>query len=293
MLRVITLKLKEEPNLPVEAEIINPDHLADKSIAEIGELKLLYGNQQRKIADFFDITEKEEKQKSQKQNDFNGEITNNTSECSNIKIILQGNLSRFKRLGQGMTSGEMRIEGPVGFHTGAKMRGGLLHIIGEAGDWLGAEMEDGKIIVEGSAGHYLGSAYRGNVQGMRGGMILIYGSAGQMAGSRMRRGIIAIRDDCGDNPGYAMLAGTLLIGGNAGIRIGANMIRGTIILLNQAELLPTFYYNCTCQLAVWGMLYRELQSQGFKLADSYESCLLKRYSGDGNEGAKGEILICG
>ncbi|KUO65952.1 MAG: hypothetical protein APF84_01445 [Gracilibacter sp. BRH_c7a] len=284
MCKQITLILKTEPSLPVEAENITPDNLSSMDATEINNLLLWYGNEQRKLSEFFtvEISEVEEVD----------EFEEGTPLC-HTRIIIKGDLIRFKRLGEGMSSGELLIEGSVGFHTGALMKGGTLIVRGNAGDWLGAQMEGGKIIVQGSAGHFIGSGYRGNPQGMRGGMILINGDAGQMVGSRMRRGVIAINGNCGDAPGYRMLAGTLLIGGVPGIRVGANMKRGTIILLKPGELLlPTFYYNCTYRCPVWGLLYRELKDQGFNLQCSNKDIYFKRYSGDGNEGGKGEILTC-
>lgn len=268
----ITLWLKEQPTIPVEAECITPDSLSGKNLAEIYNLPLWSGNRQQKLGDYFEV-----------------EMT----EQSNLaKILLLGDLSRFKRLGQGMTAGEMEIQGSVGFHTGALMRGGKLRIKGDAGDWLGAHMEGGQITVEGSAGHFIGASYRGRHQGMTGGTILVNGNAGQMIGSRMRSGLIAVGGNCGDVPGFKMLAGTIIVVGSSGIRVGVNMIRGSIILLQPTELLPSFYYNSRYQPVFWRLLYQDLQKKGFKLPGPYKEVCFQRFSGDANEGGKGEILIC-
>ena len=276
----ITLRLKEQPSIPVEAENIIPENVSGKSLDEINHLPLWSGNRQQMLEDYFevDITELE------------GEALQ--LDTNTVKVVLIGDLSRFKRLGQGMTVGEMEVQGSVGFHTGALMRGGILRIKGNAGDWLGAHMEGGQITVEGSAGHFVGMAYRGKTQGMSGGTILIQGNAGQMVGSRMRRGLIAVGGDCGDVPGFKMVAGTVLVVGASGIRVGANMIRGSIILLQPTELLPTFYYNCRYRSVFWRLLYQELQQKGFHLPESYRDILFKRFSGDAHEGGKGEILLC-
>jgi len=278
----ITLRLKEEPSLPVEAESINPENLNGKSLAEIQRLPLWSGKRSYPLEDYFEV-----------------EISDSAEqtgawpqETDLLKVILWGDLSRFKRLGQGMSAGELEIQGSVGFHAGAEMRGGILRIKGNAGDWLGAHMEGGQILVEGSAGHFTGAAYRGKTQGMSGGSILIRGNAGQMAGSRMRRGLLAIGGDCGDAPGFKMLAGTLLIAGNSGIRAGSNMRRGTIIFLQPIKLLPTFYYNCCYRPIFWGLLVQELRSKGFDLSESASEAFFRRFSGDANEGGKGEILLC-
>ncbi|NLI93795.1 MAG: formylmethanofuran dehydrogenase subunit C [Peptococcaceae bacterium] len=281
----ITLRLKEQPSIPVEAESINPENLKGKSLKEIYHLPLWSGNRRQKLEDYFEVEITESGGEAE-------EAKVLQSEDNLAKVVLAGDLSRFKRLGQGMAAGEMEIRGSVGFHAGASMRGGVLRIKGNAADWLGAHMEGGQIMVEGSAGHFVGAAYRGKTQGMSGGTILIRGSAGQMTGSRMRRGLIAVGGDCGDVPGFKMLAGTILISGACGIRAGANMRRGTIVLLQPTRLLPSFYYNCCYRPVFWGILVQELRQKGFELPHADQDFSFQRFSGDANEGGKGEILIC-
>ncbi|WP_449241094.1 formylmethanofuran dehydrogenase subunit C [Desulfoscipio gibsoniae] len=278
----ITLRLKEKSSLPVEAESINPENLCGKTLEEIRRLPLWSGNRSYRLENFFEVESSESVREA-------GALQR---EDKPLKVILRGDLSRFKRLGQGMSAGEMEIQGSVGFHAGAEMRGGILRIKGDAGDWLGAHMEGGQILVEGSAGHFTGAAYRGKTQGMRGGSILIRGNAGQMAGSRMRRGLLAIGGDCGDAPGFKMQAGTLLVAGNSGTLAGSNMLRGTIIFLRPVRLLPTFYYNCCYRPIFWGLLVQELRNNGFDLSESANEAFFRRFSGDANEGGKGEILLC-
>ena len=273
----VTLVLKRVPSLPVEAESINPENVTGKEVEEIKSLPLWCGNRQEEVGNYFDVEVENE---------------NGLSTEQPAQLVLKGDFSRFKRLGQGMGAGDMIVEGSVGFHAGALMRGGTLVIKGDAGDWLGAHMENGLIKVEGSAGNFVGAAYRGKTRGMTSGKILITGDAGQMLGARMRRGLIAIGGDCGDMPGFGMLAGTVLVRGRAGIRAGAKMVRGTLILLQQQVLLPTFYYNCTCRLTTWSLLYKHLNQAGFFLPVPYQDVPFRRYSGDANEGGKGEILIC-
>lgn len=276
----ITLILKEAPSLPVEGDSIRPENFRGKSRSEMEQLPLLYGNRQRRVKDFFQIElDGPESGRDEK----NGDLP---------KILIQGDLTRFKGMGRGMTEGEMEIHGSAGFHAGALMTGGSLLIRGNAGDWLGAHMSGGRITVTGSAGHFTGGAYRGKIQGMTGGTILIWGKAGQMAGTRMRRGLIAVGGDSGDAPGFKMLAGTLLLAGRAGIRTGANMKRGTIILFKETGLLPTFYANCQYQPVFWRLLHRELEKTGFPLPEVGRDAIFQRFSGDATEGGKGEVLLC-
>lgn len=275
MITRIILRLKNQPSIPVEAENIHPEILRGKSLEEICSLELWCGNRRQQLGDYFEV-----------------EITERGEAGYPTKVDIYGDLSRFQRLGQGMSSGIMEIHGSVGFHAGAMMRGGSLRIAGNSGDWLGAHMEGGQIMVEGSAGHFTGSAYRGKTQGMSGGTILILNNAGQMTGSRMRRGLIAVGGDCGDATGFKLRGGTILAAGACGIRTGADMRRGTVILFRETELLPTFYYNCHYRPTFWGLLVKELQKQGFKLSKFSQDVSFKRFSGDAHEGGKGEILIC-
>lgn len=277
----ITLRLKEEPSLPVEADIISPDKLVGKTEEQIRRLPLWSGNRRHQIDDFFAV-------EISGSNEGNGV---DQQDADKVKVLLIGDLSRFKRIAQGMSQGEMEIRGSVGFHAGSEMSGGILRISGDAGDWLGAHMEGGQILVEGSAGHFVGAAYRGKTQGMCGGTILIKGNAGQMAGARMKRGLLAIGGDCGDFPGFKMRAGTLLVVGNPGIRAGSNMLRGTLIFLHPVSLSPAFYCNCSYRPVFWRLLLQELRSKGFSLPESLNEASFQRFSGDACEGGKGEILL--
>lgn len=276
----VILSLCKVPGLPVEAENINPEAITGKKVEEIQALPIWVGNRQEPLGDYFAVTITAT------------ESPEDNETSSPALLVMRGDLSRFKRLGEKMASGHMQLEGSVGFRAGAFMTGGVLTICGNAGDFLGAHMKGGKIIVNGSAGHFVGAAYRGYTQGMTGGVILINGSAGQMLGARLRRGLIAVSGDCGDMAGLAMKAGTIVICGATGIRAGAMMQRGSIILLQQPHLLPTFYYNSTYQPLFWKLLQRGLARDGFALPADSRDIMFQRYSGDGNEGGRGEILVC-
>lgn len=276
----VTLSLGNKPTWPVEAESLNPQNVAGKDKDAIAALPLLVGNRWQKAGDYFDVAI-----------DAAGEVAGD-ADSQPADLVLRGDLSRFKRLGEGMTAGRMVVDGPVGFHAGAFMSGGTLTIFGDAADWLGAHMRGGKIVVRGAAGHFVGAAYRGYRQGMTGGTILVTGAVGQMAGARLRRGVVAVGGDCGDMAGFAMQAGNIVIAGAVGARVGAKMVRGTVVLLQPAELLPTFYYNCTYRPLFWSLLHSRLADEGFTLPPFSREAEFCRYSGDANEGGKGEILLC-
>jgi formylmethanofuran dehydrogenase subunit C len=275
----IRLTLKKIPGIPVEAENIKPENMAGKTISEIKDIPILVGKYLEPLGEWFDVNVTE--------------ALDESTESSFADLIVNGDLTRFKRLGEGMSQGKMQINGPVGFHAGAKMNGGELVINGDTGDYLGAHIKAGLIIVNGNAGHYTAAAYRGHTKGMAGGTIIINGSAGQMLGARMRRGLIYVTGNSGDMPGFNMKAGTIIIGGTPGVRVGARMVRGTIMLLNKynlPDLLPTFTYNCTYTPSLLGMFKKGLSRYGL-MSQVESDTLFRRYSGDTNEGGKGEVLI--
>lgn len=273
----VTLSLKEVPPVPIEAESLIPEHVAGKDEAHIGRLPLLVGKMPETVADWFHV--------SVSQAEATAENAGHTA------LVLRGDLTRFKRLGEGMSRGRMVVDGPAGFHAGARMSGGSLIINGDAGDFSGAHMRGGLLVIRGNVGHYAAAAYRGETKGMRGGTLIVTGSTGQMLGARMRRGLICVLGDTGDVTGFNMKAGTIIVTGTSGARVGARMVRGTVLLLSgDPALLPTFSYDCTYQPVIWALLHSYLAQQGFApVADPRTR--FRHYSGDANEGGRGEVLV--
>jgi formylmethanofuran dehydrogenase subunit C len=278
MNKTVTLSLRSIPGVPVEAESLIPENVAGKNEREIGQLPLLVGNRREILSDWFDVTISPGAE---------GEPPNGTAD-----LVLRGDLTRFKRLGEGMSWGRLVVEGSVGFHAGAHMRGGSLLVQGDAGDFLGAHMRGGLLVVHGNAGHYAAAAYRGQNKGMHGGTLIVTGSAGQLLGARMRRGLIFVRGNSGDVTGFNMQAGTIIVAGTPGARFGARMVRGTVMLLSgDAELLPTFTYDCTYRPGFWALLHRHLTRLGHTPEiDPWSN--FRHFSGDHNEGGRGEVLTC-
>ena len=263
-----TLTLKSQPAVPLEAEAITPDRFLGKSNAEIAALPVTYGNQRATLGDWFAIT---------------GEGA--------PEIVLEGDLSRAKQIGAGMTQGKITIHGDVGMHLGATMRGGEIAVHGSAGDWAGAEMQGGLIRIMGNAGHGLGGAYRGSRRGMKKGTIIVTGNAGNELGATMRRGLIAVLGSVGDFCGAFMIAGSILVFGQLGARAGAGLKRGTIVAFQPPELLPTFRGACTYQPIFLRMLLEQLRGLGVEIAEDKVEGRYRRYVGDMNALGKGEILV--
>ncbi len=269
------LTLHTLPDVPLEADVISPDQLAGKSETEVASLIIFHGNNEHKLSDFFTISG----------------ISDDDDEEKESILELEGDLSKVKLLGQGMSTGQLKINGSVGAHLGAEMTGGEIVVSGDAGDWVGREMSGGRITIKGNAGHMVGSAVRGASMGIQGGEIFIFGNAKNEVGNGMRRGMIVIAGDSGDFTGVNMKAGTIVVLGKLGQRPGAGMVRGTIISTQNAVLLPTFSYNTSYQPSFLKNILIYLRKFGFPIEENHIKGNYQRWSGDSIELNKGEILL--
>src|SRR5271169_6722621 len=115
---MIRLTLKEQPPVPLEAEVLTPD----LSNERVRALPVLLGTRQRRVDDFFTVE---------------GATSDN--------LEIRGDARKVKWIGRGMTRGRITIVGNAGMHLGAYMKGGAIEVSGNASDWIGAEMTDGTI----------------------------------------------------------------------------------------------------------------------------------------------------
>lgn len=266
--RAVVLTLKEQPNVPLEAESISPDTFAGLGLDEIRALPVFLGKRQKRLDDFFAV---------------DGEASDN--------VVIRGDAAKVKWLGRGMTRGRITAHGNVGMHLGAYMKGGGIEVAGNASDWVGAEMRGGLIHIHGNAGGQIGAAYRGSMAGMNEGTIIIDGSAGLEVGMRMKRGIIVVKGPARDFAGLQMKGGTIFLLSGAELRTGAWMARGTIVSLGPIRLLPTFAYACDYAPTFLRAYAKHLRSLGIELPQVASAGVYKRYTGDSCVPGKGEILI--
>jgi formylmethanofuran dehydrogenase subunit C len=261
---MLTLTLKEQPPVPLEAESLSPDGVADLSLDAVRALPLYLGKHQRRLDEFFTVEGQP------------GE-----------EMELRGDLARVKWLGKGMTRGRLTVTGNAGMHLGSGMKGGTIEVTGNASDWVGAEMLGGLIRVHGNAGGQVGAAYRGSLAGMKAGTILIGGSAGLEVGMRMKRGIIVVGGPVRDFAGLQMKGGTIFLMSGAELRTGAWMQRGTIVSMKPVSLLPTFSPACVYQPTFLRLYAAHLRTLGVMIPDG----AYQRYTGDAAVPGKGEILV--
>ena len=218
----IILTPKEQPTVPLEAANIRSDVFSGKSLDEIKDLEIWHGNLPVKLGDFF-------------------EVEGDAAELPTI--IIDGDVYNTKRIGQGMTEGEIIVKGNVNKYVGLEMKGGKITVEGNADSWAGQDMEGGELVIMGSAGNYVGSAYRGDWRGMSGGLITVYGNAGNEIAEYMNGGKIVIKGNVNTMPGIHMNSGVLIIEGNVVARTGGEMAGGIIVVKGVIdEFLPGFKY---------------------------------------------------
>lgn len=251
-MQTVTIKPKNDIKISVEAENISPDKFAGKSEKDIQSLEAYLGNHKTTLGELFSIK------------------VEGSGAAADTKIVMEGNFSRVKRIGEGMTAGLIMIKGNVDMHLGAKMSGGKITLSGNADSWAGREMKGGELIIEGDARYYLGAGYRGETCGMRGGKITVMGNALDFLGEHMCGGEIVVKGNTGILPGLSNNGGKIVIGGSTS-RPGSEMAKGTIIVNGSvAEMMPV--YKAEGTEAVDGVTY-------------------KKYTGDVIVGGKGVLYI--
>lgn len=236
-MQTVTIKPKKEIRISVEAENISPDKFAGKTEKEIQSLEAWMGNQKTTLGELFSIS------------------VEGSGALVDTKIVMEGDFSRVKRIGEGMTAGLLMIKGNVDMHLGGKMSGGKITVAGNVDSWAGREMKGGEIIIEGDVAYYLGSGYRGETCGMRGGKITVMGNALDYVGEHMCGGEIIVKGSAGILAGISNNGGKIVIEGNTS-RPGSEMAKGIIIVNGTVdEMMPVFKSEGT--EAIDGISYRK------------------------------------
>ncbi|TFG23727.1 MAG: formylmethanofuran dehydrogenase subunit C [Promethearchaeota archaeon] len=225
----IKLKLKKTPDFPLEAESITTNNFAGKTLAEIKKLPLYHSKELVTIGDFFSASGKGD------------------DDPKNIKIIIDGDLSKVKRIGEMMNGGEIIINGNVGMHVANHMKSGKITVNGNADDWAGAMLEGGELEINGDAGHYVGAAYRGYWQGMKNGIIKVKGKVGIESMLWAKSSKPANKWPtlyCGSASSFLGIhnhGATIVVEGDVDRCIGADQSRGTIVIKGKINrILPSF-----------------------------------------------------
>ena len=95
---MITLTLKQQPIVPLEAESITPDVMAALDHAAICALPVYLGKRSCRLDEFFEV-----------------------DGAASDEIEIRGDASRVKWIGHGMTRGRIKVVGNAGMHLGSHM----------------------------------------------------------------------------------------------------------------------------------------------------------------------------
>ena len=223
-LKTINLTMKKETSIAIEFDNVLPEMLYDKPQKEIEDTVIYRGNKEEKLSDYFDI-------------EVSGE-SENSDDCT---IVINGDLSRVKRIGYYMSGGKIIANGNVDFHVGARMSGGHIIVNGDAESYAGREMTGGILEINGNVKEFCGASYAGEWRGMSGGRIVIRGNAGKQLADYMLNGEIHVNGNCDILAGVHMSGGFIQIDGNVNQWIGGQMKKGTIVINgNLEQILPGF-----------------------------------------------------
>ena len=167
--------------------------------------KVMYGNQEYRLDNIFDIS--------------NGDKKN---------LVVKSANSLMDNLGYRLKEISLKVFGDVGDYLGAQMSSGLIEIYGNANDHCASGLKGGIIRVNGNCGDYLGSKPNSSNEGISDGLIYISGNVGNKSLQRIRRGNIIIEGNLGDDACSEMISGSVLIKGKIGRNFANGIKRGTI-----------------------------------------------------------------
>lgn len=265
------LTVKQQPALTVDARALQPQALAALSQAEIERLALPHGRDAVPLAEWFAVEA------------LDGQASD--------MLVLDGDLSRFDRLGWCLAGGELQVRGNAGAYAGAGLQAGRMTVQGKAGDLAGCALRGGWLEVTGDVGDLAASALPGEMDGMRGGTFVVRGNAGARLADRMRRGTVLVFGDAGDFVASRMVAGTLALGGACGSHPAYGMRRGSLVFAGPPpRIAPTFSEVESSADVFWQLLARDLARFGGVFAGLAQR-RVARHAGDLAVSGKGELLI--
>ena len=269
-MKSISLRLRHPPALRIDMRGVTPAALAGLTLADIERMGLPHGNSSLPLGELFDITQ---------------------ADAAEAELRLQGDLSRFDRIGWQLAAGRMVVEGAVGDYAGGGMTGGDLQVHGSAAALAACEMAGGTLRIEGSVGDFAASTLPGSMDGMRGGLLVVGGNAGARFGDRMRRGTALVFGDAGDFLASRLVAGTIAIGGGCGLHPAYGMRRGSLVFAGAAPEVPNGFVPAMADADVfWQLLSRDRARHGGVFA-TLPRRSIARHLGDVSAGGKGELIL--
>jgi formylmethanofuran dehydrogenase subunit C len=224
-METVTITMKNQPALYLEADNVAPDKFAGKTASQIAELHVYEGNTTSTLGKYFEVA------------------GNAGATAADTRIVVKGDVKKVKYLGMKMSAGELVVEGSTDLYAGAWMSGGKMLVKGNVEAFAATGMKGGELIIEGNAGNYLGSAYRGDWRGMSGGKILVKGNAGSDVGQYMLGGEIVINGNVDVHVMTHAEGGRVIIKGNAKSKLGGQLVDGEIVVFGSIDvMMPGFKF---------------------------------------------------
>ena len=304
------LRLKAQPDFRVDFGGVLPARLGAMTADEVARVEVRHGNGMLVLGELFVIAALGGRASDP------GEAAAGSAGASNLadagassdtssagaaegradppsELRLEGDLSRFDAIGQGLEGGVLRIDGAVGDRLGLSMRAGEIRVQGAAGQLAGCEMAGGLIDIAGDVGDFAAGVLPGSMDGMRGGTLIVRGNAGARCGDRMRRGTLVLHGDAGDFLASRMVAGTIAVAGRVGAHCGYGMRRGTLVFAGPPPAVPPTCVSTHQDIVVfWTLLRRSLAYHGGRFA-ALPARAPYRLVGDLAVDGKGEWLLPG
>ena len=262
----LILRLKKKLIFRLDLREIVPNKL--KSKKNIKNLEIFYGNEKKRISDFFS---------------FQGKL--------NKGIIFKGNFAKCDYIGDSMKEGEIIINGNVGEYLGHQMENGKITVKGSSGNYTGSSLKGGEILIEKNAGDYLGSSIQGEKKGMSGGIVIVKGHVGNRLAFKMRSGIIFVKGNVKNYIGSQMIAGTIIINGKIGSHPGLLMKRGTIVLRRKIFLPLNFKYSGKNNYLFLKVSEFYLKRLNIIFKNVFPRTYATKFTGDTSCNGNGEIFI--
>jgi formylmethanofuran dehydrogenase subunit C len=264
----VTLTLRAPLTESIEADSIVPSTLESRTEAEIASLPIWSGRWLRSIGDYFAVK---------------------GGRSSSVRVV--GDVRRAHGIGEGMTTGDLVIDGDAGSRLGAGMIGGRVDVFGSAGHDVGIGMAGGSIRIRRDAGDRVGAATPGASRGVTGGEIVVEGSVGDDAGARMRRGLLFVGGTSGNRTARSMIAGTVIVMGRVGAEPAFASKRGSLVVAGGVDVPVTYRYACDFEPPHVRLVLTYL-ARRYRLAipRSVVEGRYRRYCGDASTVGRGEIL---
>ncbi len=222
-MNTVTITIKKQPDLYLEADCFTPDALAGKKADEIKELPVFIGKTVEKIGDYFTVS---------------GEAGPTAAETH---LIFNGDLTKVKYIGAKMSAGEVVVNGDADMYVGSWMSGGTIIVNGSVGHFAATAMSGGDLTITGNAGNYLGASYRGDWRGMSKGKITVNGDVGSDCATFMTGGNVEIGGNIDVHVMTHADGGKVIIHGNAKSRLGGQASRGELYLFGTVDVMMPGY----------------------------------------------------